>query len=139
MNIKENNNYVDNRGKISMILENCKIGSISRIETEPNNKRAGHYHKSDGHWIIINEGQIIIYERPTGSFQIPKRIVLNKGDIHWTGPMTDHLMVAKVYTVFDCYSTLPRDQSNYENETVRITEDLEKIYQEFYNGYIENN
>ena len=81
MNIKTNKSHKDGRGNIEMILESCKIGSISRISTEANHSRASHYHKNDGHTIIINEGQIEIYERPTDSQKKPIKIVLNKGDI----------------------------------------------------------
>lgn len=128
MNIKNNTSYKDERGSIEMILESCKIGSISRITTESNHGRASHYHINDGHFIIINEGQIEIYERPALSESVPNKIVLNKGDIHFTGPMVEHYMWMPCYTVFDCYSLLPRNSKNYEQETVRFNHDLKAIY-----------
>jgi hypothetical protein len=128
MNIKVNNSYTDERGSIEMILESCKIGSISRISTEANHGRASHYHLSDGHWIIVNEGQIEIYERPVDSQEPPVKTTLNKGDIHFTGPMIEHYMWMPCFTVFDCYSILPRDTENYEKSTVRFTHNLREIY-----------
>jgi hypothetical protein len=128
MNIKDNNNYKDERGAIEMVLENCSVGSISRISTNPGHSRALHYHKKDGHTIIINEGQILMYERPTGSKGKPDLFILNKGDIHFTGPMIDHQMFMPCYTVFDCYSLLPRDSEGYESETVRFSDDLRDIH-----------
>lgn len=119
MNIKSNESYKDDRGEIQMILPSCQVGSISRISTEPNKYRANHYHLTDGHWIIINEGQVVIYERFRSLDRVVKR-VLNKGDIHFTGPLVDHIMYMPVYTVFDCYSLKSRDSENYENETVRL-------------------
>lgn len=129
MNIKNNNNYKDSRGSIEMILESCKVGSISRITTEPNNGRASHWHKADGHTIVINEGQIEIYERPVDSQEQPTKTILNKGDIHFTGPQVEHYMWMPCYTVFDCYSLLPRNSENYENETVRFEHNLKAIYE----------
>ena len=130
-NIKNNKNYTDERGVIEMILENCKVGSISRITSQPNTRRADHYHLNDGHTIVINEGQILMYERPVNSNSKPELFVLNKGDIHFTGPMVEHLMYFPAFTIFDCYSLLPRNSENYEKETVRFPHDLKKIYEEW--------
>ena len=127
-NIKNNNNYKDSRGSIEMVLESCKVGSISRITTEANHTRASHWHKNDGHTIIVNEGQIYMYERDVEFKGKPLLYILNKGDIHFTGPWVEHLMVMPCYTVFDCYSLLPRNSENYENETVRFSHDLQEIY-----------
>lgn len=131
MNINTNNTYNDERGSIKMILESCSIGSVSRISTEAQKGRASHYHKTDGHYIIINEGQIEIYERPVGSSDKPSKTVLNKGDIHFTGPMVEHYMWMPCYTIFDCYSLLSRTSANYENDTVRFSFNLKEIYENF--------
>ena len=112
-----------------MIMESCNIQSISRISTEPENGRAGHYHLTDGHFIIINEGQIEIYERPTGSIEKPTKTILNKGDIHFTGPLVDHYMWMPCFTIFDCYSLLSRTSDNYEKETVKIDINLKDLYE----------
>lgn len=108
---------------------NHQVGSISRISTNPNNGRASHYHLHDGHTILILEGQIEIYERPVGSSEVPNKVILNKGDLHFTGPMVEHYMWMPCYTVFDCYSLLPRDQKMYENETVRFEYDLKEMHE----------
>jgi hypothetical protein len=131
MNIRYNPNYQDKRGNIEMILESCQVGSISRISTEANQGRASHWHRKDGHTIIINEGQILIYERPVGSNEKPERFILNKGDIHFTGRIIEHYMWMPCYTVFDCYSLLPRNSENYESETVRFEHNLKEIYDDW--------
>lgn len=129
MNIKQNKNYIDERGSIEMILESARIGSISRITTEANHGRASHYHTGiEGHTIIINEGQILIYERPANTVEKPVLYTLNKGDIHWTGPQIEHYMWMPCFTVFDCFSVLPRDSDSYEKSTVRFDHNLREIY-----------
>ena len=138
MNMKENNTYKDDRGEIQMILESCDVGSISRIITEPGKTRARHTHPNDTHFIIVNYGQIIIYERPTGTNDVPIKTVLNKGDIHFTKNKTDHLMVFLVKTEFDCYSLLPRNSDNYEKETIRLSKEQDNLI-ESYNKYWETN
>ncbi len=120
--------YSDKRGGIAMILDSCKVGSISRIDSQPDSVRAQHYHLNDGHTIIVNEGQIELYEWPLNSEQRPTKIVLNKGDIHFTGPNVAHEMRFPCFTVFDCYSLLARDTANYEKETVRFPFSLEEIF-----------
>lgn len=131
MNIKNNNCYKDKRGKIQMVLENCQVGSISIIDSEPGSYRAGHYHKNgEGHWILVTEGIIIMYERPNMSDEIPKRIELYKGDLWFTGEYIDHLMYFPTRTTFHCYSIKPRDSATYESDTVRIQYDLEKVWKD---------
>ena len=114
-----------------MVLESCQVGSISTITTEPGKWRARHWHKNDGHWIEILEGQVVIYEARhyDSSPKDVTRKVLNKGDIHWTGPEIEHEMTFPCFTVFKCYSTLPRNQDNYEADTVRFDYSLEEIYE----------
>lgn len=126
MNLKDNPNHVDSRGKIQMILESCQIGSISRIESEAGTTRANHTHPKDSHWILINEGQIEIYEEDCRKNII--KTVLNKGDIHYTPPKTPHTMYFPCFTSFFCYSLLPRSQDNYEQETIRFDYSLRDLY-----------
>lgn len=131
MNIKDNNCYKDSRGKIQMVLETCQVGSISIIESEPGSRRASHYHQNgEGHWVLVTEGKITMYERPTGTKETPKKIVLNKNDIWFTGSFIDHLMVFDTFTVFHCYSVKSRDSVTYESDTVRLSpeDDLENAY-----------
>lgn len=131
MNIKDNNCYKDARGKIQMILESCTVGSISTIESEPGSRRAAHYHQNgEGHWIRVLEGKITMYERQTGTKEVPKKIVIHKNELWFTGSHIDHLMVFDCFCVFDCYSIRPRDSATYETDTVRLTpdDDLEAAY-----------
>lgn len=127
-NLKDITSHSDNRGKIQMILENCKIGSISRIETLANNWRARHYHPNDYHFCEVISGEIEYYHRPTGSNEKPFRETYRVGDIFYTPPKFDHEMIFNVDTVFNCYSRLPRTEKNYEKETIRIRTSLKSIY-----------
>lgn len=141
MNIKDSNCYKDSRGKIQMVLETCQVGSISIIESEPGSRRAGHYHQNgEGHWVLVTEGQITMYERPTGTNLPPKKIVVNKGDLWFTGSNIDHLMVFDVFTIFHCYSVKARDSKTYESDTVRLSPDdnLDELYAKHEIGVLSN-
>lgn len=128
MNISELNCYNNDKGSIQMILESCQVGSISKIHCLPNTFRARHSHISDQHHVLVNYGIIHIYERPVGSEEKPTLYVLKTGDIHLTKPGIVHEMWFPEETYFDCYSLLPRNQANYELETVRVDFSLRDIY-----------
>ena len=129
INIKDNPSYIDDRGRISMVLESCQIGSVSIINSEPQKTRANHFHKTDNHVILILEGQIEMYERDINKLdQKPIKYILNKGDIYKTENLVQHTMFFPCYTSFLCLSKLPRDTKNYENDTIRFNYSLKDIF-----------
>lgn len=123
--------HKDSRGSIQMILPDCNIQSISRIETLGGHTRAQHWHRNDGHYIETLVGEVWLFERPVGSEDCPKLIKVKEGDIAFTGPNIEHEMFFPTFTVFNCYSLLPRTKENYENETVRFDYSLREIYNAF--------
>ena len=128
-NLKTNPSHIDDRGRISMVLESAQIGSVSIIDSVPNIERASHMHPRDNHTILILEGQIEIYERPSyDQKQKPTKTILNKGDIHLTENNIDHTMYFPCWTSFLCLSKLPRNTENYERETVRFKTSLREVY-----------
>ena len=133
MNLIELPNHRDTRGEIQMILENCLIGSISRIRSFPGTWRARHTHPNDSHYCEVICGEIEYYERKTGSNEKPTKSIYTLGDIFYTPPRVDHEMVFNVFTIFNCYSKLPRDEKNYEKETIRFVESLKEIYNNWKN------
>lgn len=129
MNLKDLPKHVDSRGCIQSVLQNCDIGSISLITSEANTERASHYHLyPEGHYILITEGEIWIYERAAHSDKVPVETKLKVGDIHWTPPGVSHTMFFPIKNSFYCFSVLPRDPESYEKNTVRIPMSLKAIY-----------
>ena len=120
--------YKDNRGTIEMILESTNIGSISVIKSNAGSTRANHFHPVDNHTIYITKGYLEIYERPVGSNQKPIKQIINVGDKWLTECGLEHTMFFPVNTEFFCFSKLPRNQNNYEKETIRFNHDLRNIY-----------
>ena len=134
LNIKDIPSHIDERGEIQMIIENCDIGSISKIHSNPNSIRANHYHPIDEHTILVIEGQVEYYERERIykenklKYGNLNRIVLNKNDIYHTVRNFEHTMYFPCDTTFLCFSKLPRNQENYEKETIRVPYDLRNLY-----------
>lgn len=120
--------HSDSRGKIEMILEKCKVQSISRITSKPGSTRAKHWHKNDGHWIECLAGEVWLYERSLDSKEKPTLTIVNPGETAFTGPLVEHEMFFPSFNIFNCYSLLPRTSENYENETVRFEYSLQEIY-----------
>ena len=128
-NIKK---YIDDRGEIGMVLESCSIGSISLIKTVAGKTRANHYHPADTHHIYISKGHMEIYERPVNSSNVkPIKKELVEGDGWFTDFGLEHTMFFPVDCEFWCFSKLPRNQSNYETETIRFSHDLRNIYNDW--------
>lgn len=122
--------HKDNRGVIEMILESTSVGSISMIRSYAGSTRANHYHPVDTHWIYITKGVMEIYERPVGSNEKPIKQRLSEGDLWFTDCGLEHTMYFLTDCDFWCFSKLPRDQENYEKETIRFNHDLRNIYNE---------
>lgn len=120
--------YKDERGTINMILEKCEINSISIITSKENTSRASHWHKLDSHYCLLDYGEIEYYERPVGSNDKPKLTIIKEGQLFFTPPYTEHQMIFTKDSKFHCFSTLSRDNKNYESETVRFNFSLKNIY-----------
>lgn len=131
MNLKNLPCYKDDRGSIQMVFENCDVKSISRIESNPGTWRARHSH-DEIHWCEVLEGQIEYYEAFLKDGKVvgkPTKQVFNKGDIFENIPGSFHEMVFNSHTVFNCYATLGRAQSDYEKGLYRdLSLSLKDIY-----------
>jgi dTDP-4-dehydrorhamnose 3,5-epimerase-like enzyme len=118
--------FKDARGSIELLFDDPTWGSVSRIYSEPGSRRANHYHKEDKHVCMVQYGRIIYYERPVGSQEKPKKIVIEAGETFYTQPMVEHTMIFPTTTLFICFSKLSRMQDNYEKDTVRLDFNLDE-------------
>ena len=117
--IKLSTGFVDKRGKIIPICDKI-MKSASLITTKKNQWRANHYHKKDWHYIYVIYGKFEYYFRKTGSKKKPKKLIIKKNDLLFTGPKIDHAMLYTEKTAILVLSKNPRDQKTYEADTVRI-------------------
>ena len=117
--IKLEKPFIDKRGSIKPLLDTLMKSAIL-IESKAGSLRANHYHKTDWHYCYVISGQIQYVYRKTGSFQEPKTILVDKGEMIFTPPMIDHGMTFPVDTIFLALSRNPRDQESYESDVVRV-------------------
>ena len=95
--------------------EKCIINNYKK-----NHWRANHYHKSDWHYCYVIYGKFEYYYRKTGSKKKPKKLIVKKNELLFTGPKIDHAMLYTEKTAILVLSKNPRDQKTYEADTVRI-------------------
>lgn len=117
--IKKAKGFEDKRGKIQPLCDKI-MKSASLIITKKNCWRANHYHKKDWHYIYVISGRFEYYYRKTGSKKKPKKMIIKKNDLLFTGPKIDHAMLYTERTSILVLSKNPRDQKTYEADTVRI-------------------
>ena len=117
--VKLSKGFVDSRGKILPICDKI-MKSASLITTKKNQWRANHYHKTDWHYIYVIYGRFNYYFRKTGSNKKPKKLIVKKNELLFTGPKVDHAMLYTEKTAILVLSKNPRDQKTYEADTVRI-------------------
>lgn len=115
----------DERGKIWGIvrLNEAKIRSVLMITMKPETPpRGNHLHKSDTHWVYVQEGQMKYSEADPKKLDEVESVIMNPGDIVVSKPGRVHAMevVGNKEVVFWAITTEPRDQEDYEEDTKRI-------------------
>jgi quercetin dioxygenase-like cupin family protein len=111
--------FVDARGAIQPLVD-VPMESCVLISSKKGTVRANHYHRTDWHYCYVLEGEIEYYERPHGSDEAPRKYVIGKGQMFFTGPMDDHAMVFTKDTSFLTWGRNSRAQEVYEADVVRI-------------------
>ena len=111
--------FADARGEIQPLVD-LTMESCVLITSRKGSVRANHYHQTDWHFCYVLSGSIEYYERPHGSEQVPKKVVVNTGELFFTPPMVDHAMFFPEDTVFLTLGRNSRTQEAYEADVVRI-------------------
>ena len=114
--------HTDERGSITNLLEvNFPLRSILLITSRKGSIRANHYHKKDSHYVYLLQGKMEYTEKDMSAKNKRKRsIIVKPGDLILSPPMMAHAMRFLEDTVFLAFTTEPRDQRSYEEDTVRI-------------------
>lgn len=111
--------FADARGHIQPLVD-LPMESCVLITSRKGSVRANHYHRTDWHFCYVLSGSIEYYERPHGSTEAPKRVLVKAGELFFTPPMVDHAMVFPEETVFLTLGRNSRSQEAYESDVVRI-------------------
>lgn len=114
--------FTDERGEISHILDDeTLITSALFITCKKGAIRANHYHKKDTHYSYMIKGKMeYTYQDMSDKNSKKKTVIVKAGEVVQTPPMTKHAMKFLVPSVFIALTTEPRDQKNYEKDTMRV-------------------
>ena len=111
--------HKDDRGAIQPLVERF-MRSACLITSKKGAVRANHYHKTDWHYCYIVSGSLEYYERPVGSKEKPKPLLVKGGQMIFTPPWAEHAMRFLEDSVWVTLSRNPRDQESYEKDVVRV-------------------
>ncbi len=113
--------FKDKRGEMFQLLDKeAKYTSALLITCKKGAVRANHYHKKDTHYSYMISGKMEYYYKDIKSKASPKKVIVKKGEIVCTPPMTLHAMKFLEDSVFLALTTEPRNQNEYENDTMRV-------------------
>lgn len=114
--------HIDERGEMSHLIESkTPITSVLLITSKKGAIRANHYHKKDTHFSYMLEGEMeYTYQDLKSKNSRKHSVIVKKGEVIWTPPMTMHAMRFLKDSVFLAITTEERDQKKYEKDTVRV-------------------
>lgn len=111
--------FIDDRGSISNVLL-AQIGSIARIHSVAGAVRANHLHRTDWHYALVEDGQVLYFERPLHGTHIPEPQVFGPGQMFFTPPMMEHAMLFSEASVIYTFAKNRRDHDGHESDVVRV-------------------
>ena len=114
--------HVDERGEMFYLLDkSVPITSALYITCKKGAVRANHYHKKDTHYSYMVNGSMEYTYQDVKDKNAKKHIVIvTKGEIIESPPMTMHAMRFLEDSIFIALTTEARDQRKYEKDTVRV-------------------
>lgn len=111
--------FVDERGQIQNLVD-APLGSVLVVTSVKGAIRGNHYHKTDYHYSWLQSGGMIYAHRPVGSTAPPRQWVIQPGQLFYTPPMYEHVMVFTEDSVLVVAARNNRQMANYEADTVRV-------------------
>lgn len=115
--------FVDERGFITRLIDQDKypLRAVLYITSKAGTVRGNHYHKKDAHYVYCLSGSFKYSEKDmTKPNSRVEFVTLKPGDLVLSAPMKAHSMEFLEDTVFLAFTTEPREQDQYEKDTVRL-------------------
>lgn len=111
--------FVDARGAIQNLLD-LPLESVAVIRSVKGAVRGNHYHKTDAHYAWLYSGGLLYAHRPVGQAGAPAQWVITPGQLFYTPPQYEHVMVFTEDSILYVFARNNREMLNYEADTVRI-------------------
>jgi dTDP-4-dehydrorhamnose 3,5-epimerase-like enzyme len=113
------NPFTDDRGTIQNLVDQ-PLGSALVIRSKKGAVRGNHYHKTDFHFCWLEKGEMIYAHRPVGNTSAPQTWVIRPGQLFYSPPNFEHVMVFTQDSVMFVVAKNDRNSENYEEDTVRV-------------------
>lgn len=117
--VKLPKNFISSAGTIQNLTENG-CGGVGVLWSKKGAMRANHFHQTDWHYLFVLEGSLLYYERPVGSTEKPTPALVRAGELIYTPPMVEHVLVFLERTTMVSMSLLGRDHASHEDDVVRV-------------------
>jgi len=117
-------NHSDERGIITDILYNVPVEHVTIITSAKGVVRGNHYHRDTIQWVYLMSGKIESLTQFKGEEVVSA--VLEPGDLIMTDRMERHALKALDDSVFLVFTRGPRGGEDYESDTYRLDEPLQK-------------
>ena len=111
--------FVDERGEIRNLID-APFTSAAVIRSVKGAVRGNHYHRTDYHYCWLQSGGVNYYHRSVGDPRPPQQWIITPGQLFYTPPMYEHVMVFTEDSVMLALARNNREMANYEADTVRI-------------------
>ena len=111
--------FADARGEIQNLVD-APFTSAAVIRSVKGAVRGNHYHQTDYHYCWLQSGEMIYAHRPVGDATPPRQWVIEPGQLFYTPPRYEHVMVFTKDSVFFVFARNNREMANYEADTIRI-------------------
>jgi len=115
--------FTDHRGHLShLIPDDVAIRGILLLTSKKGAVRANHYHKTDSHFSYLYSGKMQYFWKDLKKKNSRRKSVIVKaGEMVYTPPKMAHAMKFLEDSVFFAFATKPRDQKDYESDTIKIS------------------
>jgi len=122
---KSENNFLDQRGKISNYELDEPINLVGYIESKKGSLRANHYHPVQHQKVLLVKGQYIsVYQDLLNKSSIKSTHIINQGDIVYTKPNSAHTML---FTQDSALLNLVRGEREHKNYGITHTVPYELV------------
>lgn len=111
--------FVNQNGEIqNLVLK--PMTSVACIRSVRGAVRANHWHRTDWHYAYVVSGSLAYAERPVGSSSPPDYRVFLEGEMFFTPPNREHVMVFLEDTVIVTMARNVRSHESHESDVVRV-------------------
>lgn len=115
--------FTDERGGIELVADHddFPIKSVLRITSKVGTVRGNHYHKRGIHYYYVESGKCEYSQKPANKPNAKvETVVLEPGDLVIVKPKVINATKFLEDSVIYHFDTERREQSHYENNTVRV-------------------